>query len=243
MSTGEAPMKTWYVEIAGDGAEMGELATDLTDPSCSIEIGDRVLLGSDRFKTCTTAGDVLRRAEIVVEALNGVAKLTVAARQPIRLRHRVIEVSQDGTRRSHVLASAHSHAMFRMKATLTGVGVDGLPIPPQESFATLAMRLDRTNSNIHRALDHYGAGTWGSFYKVFEIIKDDLGCEGELKKRNWVSWPNLKRFTRDAQAEGTAGKEARHAGSQYRSSSHPMTKGEAAALIGRLLRAWIESKR
>ena len=237
-------MKTWYVEIAGDRAEIGELATDLTDASCSIDIGDdRILLSSDRFETCTTPAEVLKQAEIVVEALNGVAKLTLAVPQPIRLTHRVIEVSPDGTRRSHVLASAHSHAMFRMKATLTGVGIDGLPIPPQESFATLAMRLGKTHSSIHRALDHYGEGTWGSFYKVFEIIREDVGDEPALQERGWVNWEHLKRFTRDAQAEGAAGKEARHAGSQYRSSSHPMRKGEASDLIGRLLRAWIESQR
>lgn len=236
-------MKTWYVEIAGDRAEIGELAADLTDPSCSIDIGDRILLGSDRFGTCTTPGEALEQAEIVVEALNGVAKLTLAVPQPIRLTHRVIEVSPDGTRRSHVLASAHSHTTLRAKATLSGVGADGLPIPPQESFATLAMRLGKTHSSIHRALDHYGAGTWGGFYKVFEIIREEVGGEAALQKRAWINGAHLKRFKQDAQAEGSAGKEARHAGSKYRSSSHPMRKGEASDLIGRLLRAWIESKR
>jgi len=79
-------------------------------------------------------------------------------------------------------------------------------------------------------------------YKIYEVIRDDIGREEELLQRNYVASDLIKRFTGTVQSRKMIGDEARHAAKKYKGHSNPMTIDDAKKMIKEIFEKWIEEK-
>jgi hypothetical protein len=81
--------------------------------------------------------------------------------------------------------------------------------------------------------------SWWNMYKVYEVIRKDVGGQNRIKRI--VSNRELKRFTQTAQSIETLGDEARHADPvKYRAPHDPMSKNEAIEFIREMISSWIK---
>ena len=81
---------------------------------------------------------------------------------------------------------------------------------------------------------------WVDLYKIYEIIKD-AGALGSCARALGITDKDLALFRRSANHPDVGGPDARHARSNERPPSNPMTVGQARALIGNLLKTWLDS--
>jgi hypothetical protein len=82
---------------------------------------------------------------------------------------------------------------------------------------------------------------WFDLYKIYEIIRDQVGSHVALNAKNWVAPADLRAFTASANRPDVSGLAARHARVSGAMPRHSISLDEARALITKLVRAWIDS--
>ena len=83
---------------------------------------------------------------------------------------------------------------------------------------------------------------WTGLYKLYEIIRSDVGGKTALSQKRWVDEADLIRFTRTADHPSASGRDARHAASNNEPPKVPMSLEEAKRLIRQVGQSWIEHK-
>jgi hypothetical protein len=81
--------------------------------------------------------------------------------------------------------------------------------------------------------------SWGELYKAFEVVQGDVG---KIEGHGWASEREITRFTRTANHQAAAGREARHARMAQIPPRDPMTLEEGRVLIRRIVSSWIGAK-
>jgi hypothetical protein len=85
-------------------------------------------------------------------------------------------------------------------------------------------------------------GDWINLYKVYEVVRDDVGGKHVLVRNGWATADDIRRFTETAQSPQLLGDAARHAGRKRPPPPDPMTLDGAKALIGAMVRSWVSTK-
>jgi hypothetical protein len=138
-------------------------------------------------------------------------------------------------------------AEIRGRAFIAAVAVNdqepAAPPPPGPRY----VQLGRTRPDVAEALAILGradpAPNWGDLYKVFEIVRENVGGQKALEKRGWVTRNEIDVFKASANRKEVSGDEARHARWRGSSPRRTMTMVEGRQMIGVLVTAWMESLR
>jgi hypothetical protein len=202
----------------------------------------------DGSKLYEVASSLLRTA-------NGAARVLDGGFRPVRL---TLTFSDDTGASPDIVLVPPGGAELNMGIRLGGVaeGVQVLdaeggaggeqqhaPPPPSPKYVELA----KDNRDVGEALKILGKESpsldWNDLYKVYEIVRANVGNEEALIAKDWVPKPDIKAFTASANRPDISGDEARHArmsGSPPR-QTRPMTRSEAQQLITKLVGRWVES--
>jgi hypothetical protein len=94
-------------------------------------------------------------------------------------------------------------------------------------------------TSVLRLLD--GPFDWPDLYRIYEVIKADIGGDPEIAERRWATDADLTRFRRSANHPQVAGDRSRHGSTDDAPPPRPMDLRHAVALIKRLARNYLLS--
>lgn len=237
-------MKEWWVRLQGEQFDLQELPLLFSSPEVTVfEEEGEYYLKSTEFNSLADASYVLETATHILELINGAAILHFGNFRPVQASGSVIGIDEDGSRKGFVFVSATltSRARVQVSATVERANgtVESCQRPTQvESWVALA----RQNTAIADALHFFCEHTWFNLYKVYEIVRDDVGGKREIIHNGWVTKQSLKRFTQTAQSRDALGDDARHASEKYKPPQKPISLSEARSLVATILENWIRSK-
>jgi hypothetical protein len=241
-------MKDWRIRLIGHGFDLEDLSTQEGSSDWIIfkEEGD-YFLKSSLFDDLKDAEEVRKVATDILDKLNGLAKLRFTNFQPLKI-DAVSYIDDSGKKHQFVLIHSATLTMrSRLSATATVVKSDDTidaSDKRQPSIVELGYSIAKKDANVAEALRIFGSleTNWFNLYKVFEIIRDDVGGHDQLIRTGWTSKKKIRRFTGTAQSSEILGDEARHVRYKGGPPSDPMSLSEAKSFVKAMLEQWIRSK-
>lgn len=244
-------MTIWQVQLEGDVRDLKFLAEVFaTGPRKVLrdERGSGYLYESDSFHSCSTSQEIEQLAEGELAILSGILKLEHDARDGLKY-GAVFRLNPTGGR--DVFVSIHGSLQLRAEmGAVTAVITDAAgnvivqPAPPPPRSAVL-LRLaagDTAIAKVLRLLSASDAMTWVGFYRIHEVIEDDVGGQHKLDKQGWGSADDLRRFKHSANSVQVGGDKSRHGKEPQVPPKNPMTLAEAEAYAKYIVQAWLASK-
>jgi len=240
-------MKKWQVQIIGDPYDLEDVYENQNAASWSVvKDSDQFFLESVRFNDPDEADKVRDQALKIIVLINGSAKLRISGFRPIEIQH-VSYIDDKGSRHNYVSLQESISARSRLEVTAVATRPDGSEVEEeieQPDRIEPTFSLAESDQNVSDALRLYGMRdlNWGDLYKIYEIVRDDVGGSKELDNSEYVLKKDLGNFSHTAQHPGAIGDDARHARINAEVPPNPMSITEAFLLISTLLSKWIDSK-
>ena len=234
----------WEVQLTGDPADLTMLSHSFSEPDMAIsDANGQFVLRSTQFEPLQTADTVRNKAQEIVTAVSGTARLLLGTSQPVGV-GAVFAVREDGGRNVFVLASP---ATLRLRGTLASLVVkraDGTvethyPTEPGPGWVKVALQQEV----VARALRLRNTGTleWVDLYRLYEVIESDVPARA-IQAKGWVTSSQIERFKRTANSQKAIGDKARHGKDPYEPPQNSMSLSEARGLIDSVLKAWLREK-
>ncbi|MES2618114.1 MAG: hypothetical protein V4613_09550 [Bacteroidota bacterium] len=107
-----------------------------------------------------------------------------------------------------------------------------------ETWVEKAQRHD----NIKDILFFFKEVSWINLYKIYEIIRDDVGDEVQLFKDFPNHKSNIKKFTNIANNRNAIGEKARHGSKKNAAPSYKLSIEEAHSIVRNLFEEWANTK-
>lgn len=240
----------WQVQVQGWKSDLEHLARYFASTTFRVSKDERdggFLYTSDSFATCQTSKEVLKLANDELCILSGVLKLMRDSPESLRT-GAVYRHNASGGRDVFVNIQETLHVRAELgEVTVTVTDAEGhiitRPAPPPRTvtIAQLAAS-DLSVAKAMRLLAAPDRKSWVGTYRIHEVIEADIGSEHALKKRDWGSAQDLKRFKHSANSVTVAGDAARHGKETEQPPRHPMSIDEAAAYLNYVLQSWLSSK-
>jgi hypothetical protein len=227
--------KAW---LDGDGHDLQYLTTLL--PCGDVQVGqdgDRFYLASTELDNPPPGEQFHDVAEKLVTWINGLARCQNPAFLPVGLRG---SYERDGGV-TVVGATATLVVRAHMSATAVVTEPDGTPKPPAAPPGSRYLAAAARNADVAEVLKILGKPGEPHFvelYKVWEIVRHAGGMQAAMQSAG-ISENTMTRFKRTANHQAASGDSARHARLPEAPPPSPMPIGEARALIGKLVNAWI----
>jgi len=236
-------MPKWLVRLKGEKFDLEDLPGLLTEPSLNvIEEGGSFYLRSSEFDTLSSPEEVREKAQALIKLLNGAAKFHRENFLPVS-EDCVTCVSDDGSRTHNVFLEATVSVRAKMSAALTVKTPNShQPVVQQPSQVQCLIDIAKKHKEIADVLHFISDDTWFSFYKAYELIRDDVGGHHQLLKKKWVPNADLRRFTQTAECRAVLGDAARHASKKYKTPVHPMSLSEGRVLLKTMFLNWWRTK-
>jgi hypothetical protein len=188
------------------------------------------------------AGPLYEAAAVVLRRVNGVGYMLTDEFRPVNLTGRFSD--ETGQQQQVVLAEA---AEARDRAFAAAVAIDGHELPAPPARGPDYVQLADAQPDVAEVLDILGkanpAPDWSDLYKVFEIVRDNVGGQRALEQQGWVSRNEIDVFKASANRKEVSGDQARHARWRGSSPRRTMTLVEGRQMIGVMVTAWMESLR
>lgn len=232
----------WEVQIKGNSTDLQELSKSVNGPELEIiNKDDNYYLKSIRFESISTPEDIRNSLEELLALINGAAWLAIDARTPIHAVS-IAQVREDGSR--NFFKDFENTLPLRDTVDTIIVRGDGTVVPTYPADQVPGwIRSAQQNPNVAKVFRLLGAGNldWVNLYRLYEIIKKDIGGIKEIAKRGWATKESLKRFKRTANSPDSIGDDARHGAQFTNSPKNPMALGEARSLLKVILHNWLDS--
>jgi len=225
------------VQILGNNLDLQELSKSLNSPELCISQEDqKYVLKSSNFDQLKNAVDVRKRAEEILSLLNGTAKLALGTQQPLTI-DAIVEIRDDGKKATVLFLSNTVHggsSTSTSTKTDNGKVQENHPADPIPNW----IRTAQTDKNVAEIFQVIGTSVlnWINLYKVYEIIKSDVGGKDKIADNGWATKGQIDLFKQTAQPY-------RHGKlKNYVPPKKSMTLSEAEFLIKRILRSWLRAK-
>lgn len=214
-------IREWLVKLKGD---LAELPSAFAFPLATIISQDgSFFLKSVTLNSIQDPREVLEEAKRLVEIINGAAKLYFDHYTKVEVANSIVGVDENG--------SSHQFSF--------GFGTGRRVNESYRDPAAIGKWLDKAEreKQVADTLRFFAAQSWVDLYKIFEIIRDDIG---DSVKRGWVAKHDLTRFTQTAQSRASIGDAARHASKKFKAHKDPMSLPDARSFIKGLLLKWLD---
>jgi hypothetical protein len=226
----------WFVQIEGEQSILQELSMSLNSPElCIFQDNQKYFLKCAEFDILETAENVFHKAKELLPILSGATQLEL--RHPLKLGN-VFKRNDDGTLQEFGFGwmSAECPRPF-LQAAGEGAKVSNLA-----DRVPIWFKVAQRDDKVAEALTLFGANelNWVLLYKIYEIIRDNLGGEQIFRNKQQLSKDGLNRFTQTAQPH-------RHARNSvtinnWKPHEKPMSFYEAKTFIKYILDNWLRSK-
>ncbi len=232
----------WIVTLSGSTHILEELSKVFDTPDiCIQKENSNFVLRSKDFINFTSDDQVRESTDAMLALLNGASKLNLGYHPPITIEH-ISRIYDDGKRHCHVLLEPEPILVSAVCSVVTVIHSDGTteelhPADPVVTWVALSKR--DTHVKYALCLIENDFETWYGLYKVFEVIRGDIG---DIAKKGWCTQGELKRFTQTANSAEAVGLNARHA-KHIPVPSDPMSLSSAKSFIRKLVDEWLKEKR
>ena len=236
-------MPNWLVRLKGEKFDLEDLPSLLRSPELTVieENGSYYLKSSD-FDSLSLADEVRECVIAIIEMLNDAVKFQIHNFRGVS-EDGVTLIEEDGSRRHYAYLKGSITARSKTSANLTVTTSNGTQqVASRPSNVESLLNLAKDDKAVADALHFFRENTWISLYKVYEIIRDDVGKEDAIIRDGWVTKTELSRFTQTAQSRAALGDNARHAAKKFQPPTKPMPFHEAESLIRGVLLSWFHSK-
>jgi len=235
-------MPEWKVRLSGERDDLEALTSFKGKDWRVAKKDDGYYLQAAAFAQLNRADDVWTSAEALITIVNGAAKLDSDEFKPVAPDH-VARFHDDGHKDAFIFLSETLNLTARMgRPTLlvNGVPQETESWPNLESWVRLAQR----DGNVAKALRIITSRELNpvNLYKLYEIVRDDVGNESAMIQRNWATRNQLSAFRRSMNHPAASGAGARHARMEEDPPTDPMSEDQARAFVRGLLRAWLTAK-
>jgi len=233
----------WIVELKGHRFDLEDLPDLLHGTGLSVEEQGRGwILAPSLFTQWTGKADshhVEIEAHRLVEIINGLARCLTHESGGIEVKQ-VCAIDTNGVRNHFALITEVLSARAKVSDTFTSS--DGSVASNPRGAWRHHARVALDDENIAKALQWVSRRptTWGNLYKAFELVRAYGRNERQMIAGGWASRAHISLFRRTANSVGAIGDDARHGIDQEVPPKHPMDLTTAAALVRRLVKAWIE---
>lgn len=232
----------WKIRLVGDTGDLANLAKSLNGEEFNVSFeGDEYVLSSNHFLPSDDSRTVKEKAEKIVTFLNAGCRLTLCSRHSIKIGS-VTWTRDDGKRDIFVFPEPLVLHWRVNPPSLKITRNDGTveQVHPADSLAKwlpLGMTKERV-ANVLRILESTTLD-WVNLYRVFEIIRDDVGGTKGITDAGWATRATLELFKRTANSPSAVGLEARHGSQSTQPPANPMSIKDARRLIDKIVRAWL----
>ncbi len=240
-------MKKWQVQITGHPYDLEDVYENQSSESWSVvKDNDHFFMEYVLFNDIEEADKVREIALKIITLINGSAKLRISGFRPIETGN-VSYIDDRGNRHNFVLLQGSISARSRLKATAIVTKPNGSEVEEeieQSDQIRHTFALAESDPNVFDALRLYASNelNWVDLYKIYEIIKDDVGGLKALFNKRFVLKKDLRNFSHTAQHPGAIGDAARHARVAAEIPENPMSLSEANLLISTMMTKWIDLK-
>ena len=234
----------WYVKLEGGDFDIGLFKELLESPHVEsgsilvVEEDDSFYLTSGHFSDLVDAHDVMKMATDLLETINSILRLYCIPLGAISIGNSTHSI-EDGQREGFTFLEGEFDARtveYSIEAFHNELDIDHDPLSLGNWFS-----LSISNEAVRDALHFFHLDNWSSLYKVYEIVKDDIGGEGRIVELGWASRTQLREFRQTSQSVDVLSDEARHGIRKYPPPSSPTTLTDARNLIRLILRRWLSS--
>ena len=232
----------WRVQLSGDNSDLEELSRSFTADNLKIcKEGESYVLSSSCFDEVTEAGIVLKKSEEILGFINAGSLTIQDLQKPISVSG--IESLNDHGKSTQYLFPKGIALVVRMgtPAVLIEGKVEETYIYEElPNLVLLAMQ----DENAAKVLNYLNAGSdkIATLYKIYEIIKGDVGGKKSIRDNGWASMNQIDLFTRTANSPAAIGDKARHGVQSEQPPKNPMSSNEAKSLIIHIVKCWLHSK-
>jgi len=236
-------MPKWLVRLKGERFDLEDFPKLLRSPEIKVvEENGSFYLESSEFNSLTLAEEVRERGRALIKLINGVSKFNRDNFLGIS-EDAITRVEDDGKRHHYLFLEGTATIRTKVSAQSTVIAADGSEkVATQPSALESLLEVAQKHNVVADALSFYRDDTWISFYKAYEIIRDDVGGKHQIIKNGLSVDSDINRFKQTAQSRAALGDSARHASKKYTPPAKPMTLLEARALIKTILSRWVFSK-
>jgi hypothetical protein len=230
-------MPEWWVRLHGNDFDLRQLPTSFVSPELHVEFREgSYCLMSTEFNALKNADEVRERAATLVELMNGAMQLHFGDWQPVEIAALTC-AEEDGTRRHFVYLSGKMTERSRVSARLTVGSQNTIELAPQPTEAEKSVAIAARDPAVAEVVRILGSqeNDWSNLYKVFELVRRDVGGEPTILRNGWLAHSKVRLFRQTAQTE-------RHASGVVQPPRKRMSLSEGNAFIRELVQKWVGSK-
>lgn len=235
----------WEIHITGPPDILQELAQAFRDDPSVAAQGEGWILRSRTFDGLSDATAVREQAERIVDSLSAISRLLLQSERPLKVLS-VAEVRADGSRKA-VSIQLESEGLRAMTGRLTPsiIQADGTVTVTSASAAAAPKWLAKAEGKPGLAhalrLRNVQKLMWTDLYRLYEVLRAEVGGDTTIVQAGWTSRSQLDRFTRSADSVTVAGDDARHGVERQQPPAKPMTLTQARSFIDALLCKWLDA--
>lgn len=230
----------WIIELNGDDEILKMLAKSCCNSSFKIsEVDGNYQLEVDWLNNYENVKDVKFNSEEIVQSLNGALKLSVNNDVPVAITgYHYIE--EDGHKKTFVFIEEIIRIRDGISISILHKGEEQIVFSPMDSIPDW-ISCSVNNEEVKKVLRLFFSDghTWAGMYKIFEIIKKDMG---NLDKLECITKSSQNRFKMSANSVVAAGDDSRHGIDNGTNPRNPMSISEAKSLINQLIYNWLAAK-
>lgn len=236
-------MAEWLVQLSGEKFDLEELPKRFTSEKYRvIEEDGKYYIKSSEFNSFTNDSEVRKKAEELLELINGAVKIKMPNFKPVSL-DAVIEIDKDGQQHRHISLRPEPNRIRVKTSGKVKIIYSGANSEEQENnkITDEEFWVAEKNENVREVLRFFTKDlNWINLYKIWEVIKEEQG--DKVFKKGWASEKKVDLFTRTANSKGAIGNEARHALKKFRPPKKSMKLPEAESLIRTITNKWLSEK-
>lgn len=234
-------MPEWRAKLKGSGIDLRRAAHLFRTAHYHVieERSDFYLVSPELLQVET--GEADERAKDIVARMNAVMLLEDPGSEPVVV-HGVQRTDQGpGAPCIVTMSPVVMTGRGALFAELTKAqSEEGEPSPSEAERWINAATRDPAVAKVLRFLS--SRSTPSHLYKAYEVLREDMGGESELRLRRWATRDALSRFRFAIQDEQTSGEAARHAIPAAGAPRNQWTIERAEEFLRRLVRVWLNFK-
>ncbi|HEU0130298.1 MAG TPA: hypothetical protein VFQ85_04815 [Mycobacteriales bacterium] len=235
---------TWSAYLRGDADDLHALGDQFGSGDVVVEQhGDEWALTSPRWTRDVDLAVIRNEAGLLVRRLDGVGRMLDPDFGGVELVGRYT----DGTGTHLVITVDGIASRARVgTATIVVTDADGNVVPPPTPPPPVAptyVRLAERNADVDEVLGVFAQSPslgWVELYKVFEIVRADVGGDNRLSGSGLALPVEISAFRASACLPSVSGSAARHARASGGVPKRTMTIDEGRRFVRRLVAAWLE---
>ncbi len=233
---------TWEFEITGDAWVLEQLSQALQSEAIRIvnQEGAFKLIGH-MFDGIDGHDKARRSAQEQLDKISGLAFLDFQLKAPLQIRS-VASCEEDGSGKNFYVSLKAATVEVHMSCIVSDAQGNIISKDPSPESLRASFNLAALDKSVDKVLRLLGGGdlSWLNLYRLYEIVRDDVGSDKVIVSRSWCQSDNLRLFRWTANHPEASGDNARHGSLSQSAPKKPMELAQAQALIRTLVQKWLQ---